>query len=80
MKILNILMKMVDIGSNSTRKLQDYKLSRYACYLIVQNCNPRKKVIALAQTYFAIQTRCQELSEKEYSELTEDEKDFIKEI
>lgn len=40
--------KMVDIGSNSTRKLQDYKLSRYACYLIVQNCNPRKKVIALA--------------------------------
>ena len=66
--------KMVNIGSNTTRKLQDYKLSRYACYLIVQNCNPRIKIIALAQTYFAIQTRKQELSEKEYNELTEDEK------
>ena len=68
--------KMVNIGSNATRKLQDYKLSRYACYLIVQNCNPRIKIIALAQTYFAIQTRKQELSEKAYSELTEDEKRF----
>jgi len=68
--------KMVSIGSNTTRKLQDYKLSRYACYLIVQNCNPRIKIIALAQTYFAIQTRKQELNEKEYNELTEDEKRF----
>lgn len=68
--------KMVSIGSNTTRKIQDYKLSRYACYLIVQNCNPRIKIIALAQTYFAIQTRKQELSEKEYNELTEDEKRF----
>ena len=68
--------KMVNIGSNTTRKLQDYKLSRYACYLTVQNCNPRIKIIALAQTYFAIQTRKQELSEKEYTELTEDEKRF----
>ena len=68
--------KMVSIGSNTIRKVQDYKLSRYACYLIVQNCNPRIKIIALAQTYFAIQTRRQELSEKEYSELTEDEKRF----
>ena len=67
---------MVSIGSNTIRKIQDYKLSRYACYLIVQNCNPRIKIIALAQTYFAIQTRKQELSEKEYSELTEDEKRF----
>jgi len=66
--------KMVSIGSNSVRKIQDYKLSRYACYLIVQNCNPRIKIIALAQTYFAIQTRKQELNEKEYSCLTEDEK------
>lgn len=64
--------KMVSIGSNTFRKIQDYKLSRYACYLIVQNCNPRIKVIALAQTYFAIQTRKQELSKREYSELTED--------
>ena len=68
--------KMVYIGSDTKRKIQDYKLSRYACYLIVLNCDPRKKVIALAKTYFAIQTRKQELSEKEYSELTEDEKRF----
>ena len=68
--------KMVSIGSNTERKIQDYKLSRYACYLIVLNCDPRKKVIALAKTYFAIQTRKQELSEKEYNELTEDEKRF----
>ena len=68
--------KMVDIGSNTKRETNDYKLSRYACYLITQNCDPRKKVIALAQTYFAIQTRKQELTEKEYSELTEDEKRF----
>ena len=68
--------KMVDIGSNTKRKTKDYKLSRYACYLIAQNGDPRKEVIALAQTYFAIQTRKQELSEKEYSELTEDEKRF----
>ena len=66
--------KMVSIGSNTKRKIQDYKLSRYACYLIVLNCDPRKKIIALAKTYFAIQTRKQELSEKEYNELTEDEK------
>ncbi len=68
--------KMVSIGSNTTRNITDYKLSRYACYLIVLNCDPRKKVIALAKTYFAIQTRKQELSEKEYHELTEDEKRF----
>ena len=66
--------KMVIIGSNTKRKIQDYKLSRYACYLIVLNCDPRKKVIALAKTYFAIQTRKQELSEKEYNELSEDDK------
>ena len=68
--------KMVQIGSGAERKQLDYKLSRYACYLIAQNGDSRKKVIALAQTYFAIQTRKQELSEKEYSMLTEDEKRF----
>ncbi len=68
--------KMVDIGSGAKRKQVDYKLSRYACYLIAQNGDSRKKTIALAQTYFAIQTRKQELSEKEYSMLTEDEKRF----
>ncbi|MGN1000723.1 MAG: DNA damage-inducible protein D [Bacilli bacterium] len=66
--------KMVSIGSNTKRETKDYKLTRYACYLIAQNGDSRKEVIALAQTYFAIQTRNQELSEKEYSELTEDEK------
>lgn len=66
--------KMVSIGSNTKRNIKDYKLSRYACYLIVQNCNPRITIIALAQTYFAIQTRKQELSDNEYNALTEDEK------
>ena len=66
--------KMVSLGSDATRKIEDYKLSRYACYLIAQNGDARKKVIALAQTYFAIQTRKQELSEREYQSLTEDEK------
>ena len=68
--------KMVQIGSGAERKQKDYKLSRYACYLIAQNGDSRKKVIALAQTYFAVQTRKQEISEKEYSSLTEDEKRF----
>ena len=66
--------KMVDIGSNTKRITKDYRLTRYACYLIAQNGDSRKEVIALAQTYFAIQSRKQELSEKEYNELTEDEK------
>ena len=68
--------KMVEIGSGAKRKQIDYKLSRYACYLIVQNSDPRKEVVALGQTYFAVQTRKQELTEKEYSMLTEDEKRF----
>ena len=66
--------KMVEIGSNTHRKILNYKLSRYACYLIAQNGDSKKKTIALAQTYFAIQTRKMEISEKEYSKLTEDEK------
>ena len=57
--------KMVLIGSNTKRKIQDYKLSRYACYLIVLNCDPRKKVIALAKTYFVIQIRKEVLLNKE---------------
>ena len=68
--------KMINVGKGGKRKVEDYKLSRYACYLIAQNGDSRKKTIALAQTYFAIQTRKQELSEKEYSLLTEDEKRF----
>lgn len=63
--------KMVNIGSGAERELEDYELSRYACYLIVQNGDPRKKVIALGQTYFAVKTRQQELIEN-FDSLAED--------
>lgn len=65
--------KIVKTGV-STKEILDYKLSRYACYLIVQNSNPKYDNVALGQTYFAIQTRKQELNEKEYNLLSEDEK------
>lgn len=55
--------KMVKIGSNTVRRVRDYRLDRYACYLIAQNGDPKKDVIALAQTYFALQTRKQEILE-----------------
>lgn len=56
--------KMVKIGSNTVREVADYKLDRYACYLIAQNGDPKKPAIALAQTYFAIQARRQEIFEQ----------------
>jgi DNA-damage-inducible protein D len=67
---------MVELGSGSKREISDVKLSRYACYLIVQNSDPSKEVVALGQTYFATQTRLAELqSLDEYNNLTtEDEK------
>ena len=66
--------KTINMPKGAQKTIKDYKLTRYACYIIAQNGDSRKKVIALAQTYFAIQTRKQEISEKEYSSLTEDEK------
>ena len=68
--------KLSKRANNAEVEINDYKLSRYACYLIAQNGDSRKKVIALAQTYFAVQTRKQEITEKEYGMLTEDEKRF----
>ncbi len=66
---------MVVLGSGAQRELEDVHLSRYACYLVVQNGDPAKPVIAAGQTYFAIQTRRQELADDEaFRQLREDEK------
>ena len=79
---ISVLEHFIDVNKLSKRannaevEIKDYELTRYACYLIAQNGDSRKKVIALAQTYFAVQTRKQEITEKEYSMLTECEKRF----
>ena len=67
--------KMVRLGSGTERVIEDFQLSRYACYLIVQNGDPSKPVIAAGQTYFAMQTRRQELADDEaFRQLSEDQK------
>lgn len=66
--------KPITSGKGKIEFIEDYKLSRYACYLVVQNADPRKKAVALGQTYFAIQTRKMEITEEEYTKLSEDER------
>ena len=66
--------EMVSIGSGTFREIESYKLSRYACYLVVQNADPSKEVVALGQTYFAVQTRLQEIQQMEaYNRLSTEE-------
>jgi len=57
------LLDMIEIGKGGRREIENVKLSRYACYLIVQNADPAKEVVALGQTYFAVQTRLQEIQQ-----------------
>ena len=68
--------KPIKTGKGKEEIVKDFKLSRYICYLIVQNADPSKEVVALGQTYFAIQTRKQEITEQEYDSLSDDEKRF----
>lgn len=69
------VVKMIETGKGAQRKVDDVALSRYACYLIVQNGDPSKPVIAAGQTYFAVQTRRQEIADAEaFKRLSEDEK------
>ena len=65
--------EMVGIGSGAKRKVKDVYMSRYACYLVVQNADPAKEIVALGQTYFAVQTRRQEQAD-ELAGLTEEQK------
>ena len=65
--------KLIKVGKGANREIEDFELSRYACYLIVMNGDTRKEVIALGQTYFAVKTRQQELIE-DYDNLSEERK------
>ena len=66
--------RVLKVGNNAEMEVYDFKLTRYMCYLIVQNADSSKEVVALGQTYFAIQTRRQELLDKEIRSLSENEK------
>lgn len=68
--------KMIPMPKGASKRLKDYMLSRYACYLIMQNGDPRKEVIAIGQTYFAIQTRRQEIADA-FNQLDEDNKRLV---
>lgn len=70
------ILDMITTGKTAQRQVESVKLSRYACYLIVQNADPSKEIVALGQTYFAVQTRLQEIQQmEEYNQLnSEDEK------
>jgi len=70
--------KLIAIGHDAKREVEDMHLSRYACYLVVQNADPSKEVVALGQTYFTVQTRRQEVAdEKALAELTEDQRRLL---
>ena len=68
--------KMIELAKGAQREITDYELSRYACYLIVQNGDPRKEVIALGQTYFAIQTYRQEVADH-FNQMDEDSRRLV---
>ena len=74
----HLQVKMIENGKGAKRKTEDYHLSRYACYLIVQNADPAKPIVALGQTYFAYQTRRQEINDElALANLPEDQKRLI---
>jgi DNA-damage-inducible protein D len=72
------MLEMVKIGSGAKRNTENYRLSRYACYLVIQNADPSKEIVANGQTYFAIQTRRQEMADSEmFQQLDEDKKRIL---
>ena len=60
----NLQVNMIKAGKGAQRQIEDYQLTRYACYLIIQNADPSKPIVALGQTYFAAQTRRQEIADE----------------
>jgi len=72
--------KLVAIGTGAKRDIGDIYLSRYACYLIVQNADPSKEVVALGQTYFAVQTRKQEIQEHDFGKIQNEDEKSVKKL